>query len=136
MTPTSPKSAETTVDEADFDEIMVDNSTDVDDHESRGGKKAKPTFRLTEVESLLFFNIIQFNRCPDQVGWEKVAEHSGLKNNSAKVSSLAEQRLIPARLILTITRFAIVKSSSNMACRTCCRLLAGSLLWSVFDVGA
>lgn len=110
-TPTTPKKSETNVDEGDFDETMVDDSTNVDNTKyprNHGGKKAKLCLRLTEVESLLFFNIIRFNRYPDQVDWDKVAEHSGLKNNSVKVSLLAQHHHL-AGLLLTVTRFASVR---------------------------
>ncbi|KAF3765960.1 hypothetical protein M406DRAFT_234566, partial [Cryphonectria parasitica EP155] len=40
----------------------------------------------TPVESLLFFNIVRFNKDPSAVDWNEVAIHSNLKNaGSAKV---------------------------------------------------
>ncbi|ROW06421.1 hypothetical protein VMCG_04428 [Cytospora schulzeri] len=78
---------ETNVDENNFDVSKVDNtkSDNAKNAENNGGKKAKLCFQLTEVESLLFFNIIRFNRRPDEVDWAKVAEHSDLKLRSVKV---------------------------------------------------
>lgn len=95
-TPTSLKAAEANNDKAnvedvDFDEIVADDNTKVDNTktlENNGVRKAKLTLKLTEVESLLFFNIIRFNGRPEAIDWEKVAEHSGLKPKSVKVGRL------------------------------------------------
>lgn len=80
---------ETSLDDSKFDSTKASNAKATDNH---GGKKAKLTFQLTEVESLLFFNIIRFNRRPEEVDWAKVAEHSDLKLKSVKVSPLVKQR--------------------------------------------
>lgn len=73
---------ETSLDDSKFDSTKASNAKTTENH---GGKKAKLTFQLTEVESLLFFNIIRFNRRPEEVDWAKVAEHSDLKLKSVKV---------------------------------------------------
>lgn len=52
------------------------------------GSKKHPGIELTAVESLLFFNIVRFNKDPGAVDWHRVALHSNLKNAaSAKVTT-------------------------------------------------
>ncbi|KAK7747966.1 hypothetical protein SLS53_001218 [Cytospora paraplurivora] len=74
------------------DNNMADNGK-IDDSKAELGPKTPKrnkdrslSFELNAVESLLFFNIIRFNPCHEQVDWEKVAHASGLKNvNTARV---------------------------------------------------
>lgn len=56
---------------------------------TRKGPKPKeklPKFEFTNVEGLMFFNIVRFHKDPTAIDWEQVAIHSNLKNAaSAKV---------------------------------------------------
>lgn len=72
---------------------------------------------LTPVESLLFFNIVRFNKDPTAVDWDQVALHSNLKNaGSAKVRHHPAFWLLPPYGHTRLTschqscRFASVRS--------------------------
>lgn len=84
--------------------------------------KKKAGIELTAVESLLFFNIVRFNKDPAAVDWEQVAIFSNLKNAaSAKVRCfqihlpclswrVSERRLIIPRQV----RFRQIQKKYNL----------------------
>lgn len=58
---------------------------------------------LTAVESLLFFNIVRFNKETSAVDWDKVALYSNLKNAaSAKVNRLLMEYQCISQLVFWI----------------------------------